>query len=158
MTIKLDVLIIQLINIGILFWLFKKFIGGFLVQEIKERKELMKKLENAEEAFKERIQDAEKEAANIIAQTMEKKDHIIAEAGAIATKRQNEILENAEQRATNIIHDAEKRAKVMGDDLEKNFIQWVKQAAYVVVKKLINEDKTLEDKYIQTAIKDLQKN
>jgi len=68
MTIKLDVLIIQLIHVAILFRLFKKIIGDSLTQAIIKRKSLMAKLE-----------DADKTYAEIIAEANEKSDALVQE-------------------------------------------------------------------------------
>ncbi len=157
MTLKLDVLIIQIINIGILFWLFKKLIGGFLIQEIKERKDLMKKLEHAEDAFKQRMREAEEEAEKIIQESLDKKTSIIAEAGAIATKRQQEMLDEASRKAQSVLNDAEKRAKAFNDDLEKNFVDGVKKTTMSVVKKLVHGNKELESAYLDSVVNEFRK-
>ena len=137
MTLKLDVLIVQIIHIAILFFFFKKIIGDSLANALTERKDLMKKLEHAEDVFKQRIKDADEEAEKIIQEGLNKKISIIAEAGAVATKRQQEMLDEASRKAEGVLHDAEKRAKALSDDLEKNFTDGLKKTAVSLVKKLI---------------------
>lgn len=157
MTLKLDVLIVQIIHIAILFWIFKKIIGDSLANALTERKDLMKKLEHAEDVFKQRIKDAEEEAEKIIQEGLNKKVSIIAEAGAVATKRQQEILDEASRKAESVLHDAEKRAQALSDDLEKNFTDGLKKTAVSVVKKLIWGNKELENAYLDSVVKEFKK-
>lgn len=157
MTLKLDVLIVQIIHIAILFWIFKKIIGDSLANALTERKDLMKKLEHAEDVFKQRIKDADEEAERIIQESLDKRVSIIAEAGAVANKRQQEILDEASRKAESVLHDAEKRAKALSDDLEKNFADGVKKTAVAVVKKLVHGNKELESAYLDSVVSEFKK-
>lgn len=157
MTLKLDVLLIQILHIVILFWIFKKIIGDSLANALMERKWLMHKLEHAEEVFKQRIKEAEEEAEKIRQEALANKISIIAEAGIVAAKKQEQILDDASRKAEDLLNDAEKRAKALGDDLEKNFVDGVKKTAITVVKKLINNSKELENAYLESIVKEFKK-
>lgn len=66
LTIKVDVLIVQLINLAILFWIFKKLFGDTLVKEIAKRKEMTLKLEQAHKEYDALIAQAHSEKEELL--------------------------------------------------------------------------------------------
>lgn len=62
MTIKLDVLLVQLIHIALLFWIFKKVIGDSLINALLERKTQIAKLEDADAEYKRILAEAQANA------------------------------------------------------------------------------------------------
>jgi F0F1-type ATP synthase membrane subunit b/b' len=55
-----------MINFLILFFLFKKFLTKPIATTIQDRRNLIKKLENADKAYQEKIDSAKLEAKDII--------------------------------------------------------------------------------------------
>jgi len=56
----------QIINFLILFFLFKKFLTKPIATIIEDRRDLIKKLENADKVYEEKLEDARLQAKNII--------------------------------------------------------------------------------------------
>ena len=156
MDISISAVIAQVINFGIIFWLFSKFGAKPLANAIENRRNLLAKLEHADQAYAEKIQDAEKQAEKIIAEGNETKASILNEASVLAGKKREEIIQEAEQKGETIIQDAEIRAKALEKEVEKDFEESLKQTSLLVVKKLLQSDKNLESKYLEWLVKDLQ--
>ena len=155
MEISITAVLAQIINFGLLFFLFKKFLTKPIVAAIEERRTLISRLENAEEAYEERLAAGEKEFKKMVQQGIDKKDQLVAEAGVIATKRKDEILEEAKVRAEEIVHDAETKTKNLEDELKNNFEAGVKRTSLQVVKKLLKDDKEFKSKYLDSVVSDL---
>ena len=102
-NINLTIILAQIANFLILFLIFKKFIADKLVNTIKERRELFKKLENAEEKYKETLKMAEEEKAKIIKEARDKAHQSSIEIERLANKKSIDILLRAENDANMII-------------------------------------------------------
>lgn len=146
----------QIINVLILFFLFKKFVGESIQNAIEERRELLKKLKHADEAYNQKIKEAEAKSEEILAEWAATKESMINDAVAIANKKQKEIVAEAEAKAEKIIQDGEARAASLQSDLQKDFELWLKKTSLMVVKKLLASDKDIESKYLDAIIKDLK--
>ncbi|MEI8252828.1 MAG: hypothetical protein WCG25_03650 [bacterium] len=70
-------------------------------------------------------------------------------------KLSQETLEDAKRKADMIIEHASTETKRIQDELTKNRELSVKNTTKLVVKKIFNEKKDLQDDYINTIIKDL---
>lgn len=155
MDISLTAVLAQVINFGLLFFLFRRFLTKPIVSSIEERRSLIKKLENAEDAYAEKVAAGDAEYKKKLQQGMTKRDKLIAEAGAVANKRKEEIMKDAKHKAEGIMHDAELRSKNFEDELKNNFEEGVKKTSLLVIKKLLQEDKDLKSKYLDRVVKDL---
>jgi len=156
MDVSISALIAQIINFAIIFWLFSKFAAKPLANEIENRRALLAKLEHADQAYAQKLQEAEKQAEKIIAEWNETKASILNEAAVLAGKKQKEMIAEAEQKSETIIQDAQVSASALEKEVQKDFEQSLKQTSLLVVKKLLQSDKNIESKYLETIIKDLQ--
>lgn len=156
MDVSISAVIAQVINFAIMFVLFSKFAAKPLAEAIENRRSLIKKLEHADEAYAQKIKEAEIKAEELLAEWKTAKEAIVAEAATIATKKQKEIISEGEHKAQQIVDDAEKRAATLQSDLEKNFEEWLKKTSISLVKKLLQTDKALESQYLDSIIKDLR--
>ncbi len=154
--IQLDMLIAQLINFAIIFWIYKKFLATPIVAMIEERRALMKKLENADDTYQQMIDDASTKANTIIKDATDKKESIVSEAQDLAKQEEAKILEKANNQASSIVDKAEVAAKRLSQDFEDNFEEWVKATTEVVVKKLLWKESDLEKGYIEKLIQEAQ--
>lgn len=157
MEFKLDMFIAQLINFWILFWLYKKFLAKPMIEAIEEKRSLTKKLENADQEYHNMLEKAEKESQKIIQEAVNKKNSIIADAGAVAENQQKEILEKAHKKAEDMIIKAKQDAQKIEWELNASFEQWVKKTTELVVKKLLNSDKSLQQEYVNNLIQEATK-
>ena len=158
MEVSISAVVAQIINFGIMFWLFSKFAAKPLSNAIENRKLLLKKLENADQAYQEKIDNAQSESKKIVQDWIDSKNKLIAEAGILAGQKRDEIILDAKVQANKILETAEEKSKILEEDLKKNFVDWIKRTSLLVVKKLINKDKEIKDLYLDEAINEFVKN
>ncbi len=154
MEISISSLVAQIINFGIMFFLFSRFVAKPISHQIEERRKLIEKIKKADELYKEKIEEAEKKAEIIISDWLVKKETIISEWESLALKKQVEIIQEANKKADKIIVDANNSAKTLSAELEKNFIESVKKTSKVVVKKLLQKDMDLQKTYLEEIVKE----
>lgn len=155
MEISIWAVFAQIINFLILFFLFRKFLTKPITNIIHERRELIKKLENADKAYEEKLEIAKFEAKDIVQEGMDRKEKILLEAGLLADKKKEEIMSDAKVQSDKIIQTAEMKSKILESELEKSFVDWIKKTSLLVVKKLINKDKDIKKDYLDEAIKEV---
>lgn len=66
MDIQWDILVVQLLNFLIIFFVFRKFIGDKILSEIAEKRALFAKLKNLEQECEWIEKDAKEKAAQIV--------------------------------------------------------------------------------------------
>jgi len=152
MEISISSLIAQIINFGIMFFIFSKFAARPLSNQIEERRKLISKIKKADELYKEKISEAEWKANNLIQDAMHQKDKIIVEWETLALKQQIQIVNEANHKADKIILEAKYTAKILEQELEKNFVESVKNTSKSVVKKLLQKDIELQNNYLEEIV------
>jgi len=121
---NLDLMIVlaQVANFLILFLIFKKFIADRLIKSIATRRELILRLENANEEYRKTLENANKEKEEILKQAREAARLLSKEMIDLAKKRELELLKIAEKRADMIVSAGDRQ--IEKDRLE--MIEWVK--------------------------------
>lgn len=150
------VLLAQLFNIVLLIVVFKYFIWDSVIKEIRKKRELIKKLENADKHYDEMIAKAEDKAAMLIKEWTAKKDAIIAEAWSVGEKRKEDLIAEGHQKAKIIIENAETKASKLESEMENQFEESVKTVSMAAINKLLWQKKDLEEEYIQNIIKEVK--
>lgn len=111
-NLNLSVIVAQIINFLILFFLFKHFLWEKIVKAIEDRRAKLEALENSDELAKEKISDAEAEAKKI-------KDEARKAAQELQQKNDELIKRNTEIK----LSEADKKAQAIIDsairDIEK---------------------------------------
>jgi F0F1-type ATP synthase membrane subunit b/b' len=79
MEISISSLIAQVINFGIMFFIFSKFAARPLSTQIEARRQLIEKIKKADELYKQKIDEAEQKAQDTITEAMRQKEKIITE-------------------------------------------------------------------------------
>jgi F-type H+-transporting ATPase subunit b len=158
MEVSISAIIAQVINFWIIFWLFSKFAAKPLANAIEDRKKLLKKLEDADKVYEDKLEAARLEAKEIVQDWMKRKEKLIFEAGLLADKKRDEILLDTKKQSEKIIQAAETKSKMLQTELEKSFSDWVKRTSLLVVKKLIQNDKEIKKDYLDQAISEVIKN
>lgn len=79
MEISISSLIAQVINFGIMFFIFSKFAARPLSTQIEARRKLIEKIKKADELYKQKIDEAEAKAQDTITEAMRQKEKIIIE-------------------------------------------------------------------------------
>ena len=157
MNIDIGSLVAQILNFLILFFLFRAFLTKPIIKVIEDRRNLITKLENADNAYEEKIQLAKIQAREIIQEWIEKKDEMIAEAGILANKRKEEIIEAAHKDAQNALNEAKEKTDFLEKELADSFMESVKRTTVLVIKKLIHKDPKIKEEYMHEVIKELKK-
>lgn len=156
MTIKLDVLIIQIINIGILYWLLKKFVANMLVSYIQEKREQMRKLHDAQSVYQEYVDQGEAQKAKLIEEGKTHKQHLMQEATTVVEQAKEKMMEKAQHDADAVVKKAHDQVKVLEKDLADNREKSVKHTAQLVVKKLFKQDRELQSQYLDSIISEMK--
>ena len=154
-TIIINVLI-QVANLVIFFLLFKYFLWDKVSEALLERELLIKKLKNAESEYHAIIQQAEAKKDLILADSLNKQKTILQEGELLNKKLNQEILEDAQRKAEEIIKHATTETKRAQEELASNWESAVKKTSKAVVKKLLKEDKQLQDAYLSTLVDDVK--
>ena len=155
LTIKIDVLIVQIINIWILLFLFKKLFGDIIVAEIQNRKQLISKLSNADGEYNTIIQQAHQEKDKLIDEWKTHKAHLMQEAIVVAKKTEEALVSKAHEQAQSIVSQAESKIQVLEKNVMNQFEDSVKQTVKTVVKKLIKSDQEIKSAYLDTLVREV---
>ncbi len=158
MEISTWAVVAQIINFLILFFLFKKFLTKPIATIIQDRRNLIKKLENADKVYEERLEDARLQAKNIVNEWMDRKEKLILEAWVLADKKRDEILADAKIQSEKLLNTATSKAKILETELEKSFVDGVRRTSLLVVKKLVNDNKDIKASYLNEAMKEIVEN
>lgn len=152
MTIKLDVLLVQLIHIVLLFWIFKKLIWNTLTNALLERKSKIQKLDNADAEYAKVLAEAKLKSEATMKEGLIRKEEIIAEATLVAQKKADDLMIQAEKNAQRIQNDAEVKAFSLEKELKDGFVDGVKATTKLVINKLVKEDVAVQNAYIDGLV------
>ena len=100
---KLGVIIAQIINFGILFFIFKHFLGAKIVAAIEERRKHLRASAEAEDLAAQKQIEAQAEAEKIIDAARMKASEIESYADEMSKNNAAKIIERAENEADHIV-------------------------------------------------------
>lgn len=103
---NLAVIIAQLINFWIVFFIFYHFLGKTIVKTIDERRTQIKNLDNSDDLVREKIEQAEKEANKLLDEARSKALEIQKNADDLSKKDTAKKLKDAEDKAQGIMDSA----------------------------------------------------
>lgn len=123
---KLWIVIAQIINFWIIFFIFYYFLGSKIVKIIHERRLFLESLTNSEMIAKQKLEKAEQEAQEIITGAKQSALEIQKNAEEIVKKETRNKLEEAEQKAKFIqdsaLRDIEKERLSMVNTLKQKVL------------------------------------
>lgn len=154
LTIKVDVLVVQIINVAILFYFFKKLFGDTLIAEIAKRREMTLKLEQADKEYSSLLAEATTKKDEILSEALAHKKKLIDEAKELALQEKEKILLQAQSEASSLVEKAQKDADIKARDLDNHFLQGVKTTALSLVKKLFASRKDIQESYLQGLVEE----
>lgn len=155
LSIKVDVLIFQIINILLLLWIIRKAFGDTIVNQIAHFRETKKKLADAEVTLKHIISEAEKTRQEIVNEWKLTKEQIITQAHLSAQYKEKEIIEYAEHKAKDIINQAQVKANTMEAEIKENYSHLIKQSAGAMVKKIFQKNPQAQEIYIKEVMQEV---
>ena len=156
MDIHVDLVIAWIINFLILVLLFRKILWDKIVQQVEERKTMLKKLKNADDEYKKMIEFARKESDLIISRAEKRKDALIHEGHLIAEEDKKKIIKEWQYKVELMKADARRENEKLERQLKEEWVDSVKQTSKKVVKRLLKQDKELADDYFWVLVEDLQ--
>ena len=156
MDIHVDLVIAWIINFLILVLLFRKILWDKIVQQVEERKAMLKKLKKADDEYKKMIEFARKESDLIISRAEKRKDTLIHEGHLIAEEDKKKIIKEWQYKVELMKADARRENEKLERQLKEEWVDSVKQTSKKVVKRLLKQDKELADDYFWVLVEDLQ--
>jgi F-type H+-transporting ATPase subunit b len=130
----------QIVNFTILFFVLKKFVYKPVIELLEKREKRVKEAENFAQNVGKRMAEIDDEARKITVNASKKADGIINEARERAKKREKEIVDEASEKGKKIIEEARWQA---GQEKEKAFGELKKEIGSLVVAatgKVISKD------------------
>ena len=100
------VIIAQLINFWLLFFIFYYFLGNTIIKTIEDRRKKLESLDNSDDVVREKIEAAEKEAKEILDVSRKNALDMQKNADEISKKDTNKKLKDAEEKAQWIMDSA----------------------------------------------------
>ncbi|MDD2907753.1 MAG: ATP synthase F0 subunit B [Candidatus Gracilibacteria bacterium] len=117
-NLKLELIFAAMINFGILFFMFKHFLGEKLANAIEERRKFLKASAEADDIAKNKLEDAEKEVEKILNEARAKASDIEKSADELSKQNTAKILEKAEKEAVYVLERA--KTEIEKDRLDMN--------------------------------------
>ena len=105
---RLWVVLAQLINFGILFWIFYHFLGSKIVQTIEDRRKQLSSLENSDAEVKAKLEQAQLEAKELVEKARSEAALIQKNADDLAKKNIANKTQEAEAKAQSILDAAQR--------------------------------------------------
>lgn len=102
------VILAQLINFWILFFAFYYLLGNTIIKTIEERREKLDNLDNSDSVVQEKMEAAEKEAAEIIEKARAEALAVQKNADEISKKDTLKKMQEAEDKASSIVEWAKR--------------------------------------------------
>ncbi|MFK7779941.1 MAG: ATP synthase F0 subunit B [Candidatus Gracilibacteria bacterium] len=122
----LGVIIAQIINFGIVFFIFYYFLGNKIIKIIEERRSQIENLDNSDAVVKEKLDAAQKEANELLEKTRAEALLIQQNADDISKKDTAKKIQEAEEKAKGIAdgarRDVEKERLSMLDSMREKVL------------------------------------
>jgi len=103
LQIDIYILLAQIINFGILFYIFKKFIADKLNAWLEERKKQLDKLKTAEEHYEQKMSLAKQQKQEMIDAARETSAALMKETEIISKEKAQKIIEKAHVQSDSIL-------------------------------------------------------
>jgi F-type H+-transporting ATPase subunit b len=157
MDIKRDLLLTQIVNFALIFFLIKYFFGDKLIKTIEERKQLIKKLKGADDEYARMIELAKKESNKMMTKAHKSKETLLQEGRLLADEERKKILDLAMSKSEVILQEAEAKGKKLQKELEAQRTESITNTTQLVVHKLLDTHTELKEQYLQTIAKEVEK-
>ncbi len=144
-NLSLGLVLAAIINFGILFFAFRYFLWEKLANLLEERKKHLKASEEAEDLAKEKIERAEKEVEEILANARVKASEIEEKAEELSKQNTAKSLEKAEKEAEYIIESAKTNIEKDRLDMENNMRNKILDLSLKLSSKLFSKSEANKD-------------
>jgi F-type H+-transporting ATPase subunit b len=133
------ILIGQLVNFLILFYLLQRFAFKPFLKVLRERREKIEKGVKLAQESEEKIKLVEKEREEILKKEEERAKQILKEYEKRGKEKEKEIISLAEKEKTKILEEAEKTAESEIEKLKKEFSQKNLDVVFALTEKFLME-------------------
>lgn len=153
-----ELLIAQIINFAVLFFVLRKFLYKPILGMLEKRRiKIENSLKNAERIEKE-FTEIKKQREKILASAMKKSDEILKEARGLGEQRKMEILEQAKKEIEKMINDAkiliEKEKAKLFEEARLDIADIVILATEKIIKEKINEES--DKKFVEEVLEKIK--
>lgn len=138
---------VQIINLLIFFFIFKKFLAWPILDAVEKRKKMLEQFKNADEVLQNKLLEAEEHKKELIEEGLAHKNKLIEQAKQQWKIHIDSILKQAEYEKNNILEKWKQQLENERKELENSWEDSVKTWIYSVYEKLFNEDKEFVKKY-----------
>jgi F-type H+-transporting ATPase subunit b len=136
-NIDISLIIAQLINFLILFFLFKRYVAVYLNKMIESRNATVEKVQNFETYYEKRIEELKEKELSMTQEAKKQANDLLVQAESISQKKAQDILEKANQEVKMILEgwkrQIEKEKFQMIED-SRAYILWL---AFKINQKLL---------------------
>jgi len=127
MNISISLIFAQIINIFLLFFVFKILLANRLNKTIIERRRLLKRLESVDAEYEKVMREAEEKKEKLIKQAKKEAKILMQDAETLSKRKSQDILDKANFRVKMILEggqkDIEKERKQMMEGLKDYIIE-----------------------------------
>lgn len=140
---------VQALNLLLFFAIFYFGFAKSIVASLQSRKDLIKKLQFADQEYQTIIGNANQASKEIIDEANSSKKSMIEEAQMLAKQKADEIIWTASNKAESIVSDAKVQANSLESEIKSNYESLVKTTAGSYLKKIFDKEPDLQSAYIK---------
>jgi F-type H+-transporting ATPase subunit b len=133
------ILLGQIINFLILFYLLKRFAFKPFLKTLKERREIIRAGIEKEKEAKEQLRMIEAERERILREAQERAVVILKESERRGREREEEILARAEKEKEQVLAEAKKLGEMEIEKMKKDFYQKNLELTLALTEKILRE-------------------
>ena len=151
---NIDIMIVlaQIVNFLIIFFIFKKFIANPLNETLLKRRELLAKLASADEEYAAILENAKSEQTDILMKARKDAEKLLRDMEELSKVKGSDILQAAEKRADSIIASGKRNV-----EKERIYMMWemkekILDLALKLNEKLLDSADTKTRKFLQKEL------
>ena len=138
-------MIVSLLNLVLLYWLFKKFLYGPVKKMLESRKAAIdSRYDEADKAKKQALSDKEEYELKLKTASA-KADEVVKNAADTALIREKEILDEAHRKAQVIVNRAKEDAALEMKKAEDTIKKEIVEVSSLLTEKLLDREISIED-------------
>ena len=156
MDIQIGVIIAQIINFLIIFFLFKRFLGVKIVAAIEQRREYLQQANDSKQASKEIMEKAEKQKQEFLDEARHQAEKIRQDSIALAKNEAKKILEKAENEAKYYMDKAQETIESERRTMLEQMKRKILDTAILINKKVFSKQDSHKE-FLEKQLSVLQK-
>ena len=155
-NLDLGIIIAQIINLSILFYMFKRFIADRLNVMIKERRALIKKLDEADALYDEKLAAAKAQEESILSGARADANDIMISAKELADQKANLIMQKAKSDVNAIMDGGRREIEKERLTMLQNMKGKIIDLSLKLNEKMFDDEKASKD-FMEKEMKQIEK-